>query len=176
MSNYPYYPTYPSYPTVSPLASLESRINALESGINNFTPQPVTSQGGAVSAPQAKSFISVQSESEAFSHTPDWGGAKSYFINENNGEIYVQFFDASVPKSYKLKAIFSEVGNDELNIEQQKSDVPGAIVSLTEKVSQLDNTLSAFMSEIRESLKSVEVAKPPAKSSKDSKVINMLED
>jgi len=111
MYHNPYYSGFnpSSYPPQQPnpnykmeMDNLWQKMKDMESKIYSTPQQSMTaSQQPQQKSPNQLILIPVTSADEAFSHAVDYTGAKQYFINESKNEIYVRWFDANLPKTFK---------------------------------------------------------------------------
>ena len=151
MSYYPAYPyPYGPYgPQYQP--GPEDRLAMLERQQQQLGGPPFAPvQPQPVQKPPQFNMISVSNEEEAWSYTADWTGAKQYFINVTNGDIYVKWFDANVPDTFREvykktpKAAAVEADKPpELDLLSMAAELAGRFSTLENKIDNLGELINS---------------------------------
>lgn len=175
---------YPYDPRLEKLQALDSRMAEMEARLfgnfqrqihENVHPQSYSSNGNGgntQSNKQENAIITVQSEEEAFKDAPNIDGSKQIYTDNKNGGLptYAKWFDANIPKTFRKKAIWVDVG-EELTEQQDKSnketDITPAITSLSEKVTAMEESINGMMDEFEEMMSCVRKLTATAKKNKN---------
>ena len=132
----------------SQMEQLQAQLRKIESRLDYGYPNKIDfSQNNPQQSnpPQTKGIdcIPVKSADEAWAYKVDeWRlavGDKFYFVNDNNGEMYVKWFDANNAKTYNkiYREIDDEIKNEQTEIIEQKNlvnEITPVLNSMSDKL------------------------------------------
>lgn len=188
------YPQYPYDPRLEKLQALDTRMKEMEARLygnsnnwqshENVNPQSYFgngNNGNTQSNTQKDSIIAVQSEDEAFRDPPNIDGSKQIYTDGKNGGLptYAKWFDANIPKTFRKKAVWVDIGED-VTAEQPgknnvESDITPVITNLSEKIIAMEESISGMMDEFDEIMAHVRKLTSSAKRNKNGQFVKKEE-
>ena len=134
-------PTIPNpyHQTNTRLRELEERYGSYyQNGPNQGGSQSSNQQSTPSNTPE-QSFITVNSENEAwdFKSPQIWTGEKQWFINSNSEEVYVKWFDANIAETFRITYRKIPKQDVPVGVETPESDISilsGKIDTLTHQI------------------------------------------
>lgn len=188
------YPQYPYDPRLEKLQMLDTRMREMEARLygnsnNSYqTPENVNSQSysgngninNTQSAPQKSAIITVQSEEEAFRDAPNIDGSKQIYTDGKNGglPIYAKWFDANIPKTFRKKAVWVDIGEETTEQDAKiikEPDITPAIATLSERVAAMEDSINSMMDEFDEIITYFRKLTTSAKRSKNGQFVKKEE-